>query len=68
MSDPKKPLPIVREPMVQCRRIHLPLPVSEHKSCPYCFGKEADVKSGDHETFCDFKEGKDPINFGFPET
>jgi len=53
---------------VFCRRIKLPLAVAEHASCPYCFGKEADVKTGDHEKFCDFQEGKDPICFGFPET
>lgn len=54
--------------LVFCRRIKLALPVAEHKCCPYCFGVESDVKSGDHERFCDFQEGKDPINFGFPET
>jgi hypothetical protein len=52
---------------VFCRRIKLPLPVAEHASCPYCFGKESDVKTGEHERFCDFQEGKDPICFGFPE-
>lgn len=51
-----------------CRRIKLALPIAEHQTCPYCFGRESDVKSGDHDKFCDFQEGKDPINFGFPET
>jgi len=53
---------------VYCRRLHRNLPVVEHKACPYCFGEQADIKTGDHEKFCDFEEGKDPISFGFPET
>lgn len=53
---------------VWCRRVKRPLPLGEHKSCPYCFGKLEDVESGEHEKFCDFQEGKDPIHFGFPET
>jgi hypothetical protein len=53
---------------VFCRRVKVALPIAEHKSCPYCFGKESDIKSGDHDKFCDFQEGKDPICFGFPET
>ena len=53
---------------VFCRRIHLPLAVADHKSCPYCFGAESDVRTGDHAKFCDFEEGKDPICFGFPWT
>jgi hypothetical protein len=53
---------------VFCRRIQLVIPVVEHASCPYCFGKETDIRSGDHEKFCDFQEGKDPICFGFPWT
>ena len=53
---------------VYCRRIKLALPIAEHKSCSYCFGKESDIETGDHAKFCDFEEGKDPISFGFPET
>lgn len=59
-------LPVAREQGVYCRRIDLPIPVAEHATCPYCFGKEADIRTGDHERFCDFQEGKDPICFGFP--
>ncbi len=66
-KKPAKPAP-AEEGKVFCRRIKLPMPLSEHLTCSYCFGKEADVKSGDHARFCDFEEGKDPICFGFPET
>jgi hypothetical protein len=52
---------------VYCRRLKRPLPVLDHVACSYCFGKERDVRTGDHERFCDFQEGKDPIHFGFPE-
>lgn len=72
MTDPttKKPLEAhaCKTGEVYCRRIKLALPLAEHKSCPYCFGKESDIRTGDHATFCDFEEGKDPVNFGFPET
>jgi len=56
------------ETKVFCRRIKLSMPVSEHVTCLYCFGKSADVKTGEYERFCDFEEGKDPVAFGFPET
>jgi len=39
---------------------------TQHKDCPYCFGGETAIGSGDHAKFCDFKPGKDPIVFGFP--
>jgi hypothetical protein len=74
MSDPKKPAAVksttavAEEPKVFCRRIRLEMPLTEHLACNYCFGKAADVKSGDYARFCDFEEGKDPICFGFPET
>jgi hypothetical protein len=53
---------------VFCRRVKVALPITDHQGCPYCFGKDSDIKTGDHEKFCDFQEGKDPICFGFPET
>ena len=53
-------------PTVHCRRLDRELPIGEHAECPYCFGKKLDVASGDHEKFCDFKKGIDPIQFGFP--
>jgi hypothetical protein len=51
---------------VYCRRINRLQTVDEHKTCPYCFGRRADVAQGDHEQFCDFEPGVDPIVFGFP--
>ncbi len=53
---------------VYCRRLKRPLPLAEHKSCSYCFGTIEEIETADHEKFCDFEEGKDPIHFGFPET
>ena len=49
-----------------CVRIKKPVSVKDHKKCPYCFGKTADVKSKKHKKFCDFKEGEDSVTFGFP--
>ena len=67
MTDPEKP-ESADGSEVHCRRIHRKLPVAEHLRCSYCFGKLEDVESAEHERFCDFCEGKDPITFGFPET
>jgi len=61
-------VPATGEQTVECRRLHLPLAVSEHASCAYCFGTESDIKTGEHAKFCDFEEGKDPVCFGFPWT
>ena len=55
------------EPKIRCRRVDATFTVAEHKDCPYCFGKPADVATGQHAAFCDFKPGKDPIIFGFPD-
>jgi len=68
----ERPLPdeFPQEPKwfkVHCRRIQQRLPLTEHAKCPYCFGSDDDIRTRDHEFFCDFKVGKDPINFGFPE-
>jgi hypothetical protein len=56
------------ESTVFCRRLERKLPVREHLACPYCDGREADVRSADHARFCDFEKGRDPIVFGFPDT
>ena len=53
---------------VYCRRVKRPLPLAEHERCPYCFGETGEIKTGEHEKFCDFDPEKDPVNFGFPET
>ena len=52
---------------LHCRRVDAQVTPDDHASCPYCFGKLADVETGHHERFCDYKPGKDPIHFGFPE-
>jgi len=52
---------------VFCRRLERTLPIVDHLECPYCFGKGHEVRTTDHERFCDFELGKDPIHFGFPE-
>jgi hypothetical protein len=53
--------------MVPCRRTGQEYDCNEHVRCPYCFGEEKDVETGDHEQFCDFEPGKDPVSFGFPD-
>ncbi|MFO1078600.1 MAG: hypothetical protein U1E73_12825 [Planctomycetota bacterium] len=63
MTEPeKRPEPC----RVFCRRLERTLPVDEHAECPYCFGKAKEIATGQHEQFCDFRPGKDPIQFGFP--
>lgn len=51
---------------LRCRRVDRQITPEEHVGCPYCFGRLADVRGGNHETFCDYKPGRDPIHFGFP--
>jgi hypothetical protein len=52
---------------VWCRRVEGLLPTQEHERCPYCYGRLSEIKTGRYSRFCDYKPGKDPINFGFPE-
>ncbi len=58
--------PAVPPGMIRCRRVDAFYSPEEHARCPYCYGKESDVSTGEHGRFCDFKPGEDPINFGFP--
>ena len=58
--------PTTGEPRVHCRRLDRTLPLHEHADCPYCFGKPKAIATGEHEQFCDFRPGQDPVNFGFP--
>jgi hypothetical protein len=51
---------------VLCKRLGQELPREEHQKCPYCFGRADDIANGQHERFCDFAPGRDPIHFGFP--
>jgi hypothetical protein len=69
MSHPetKKPeMKLLPSPVMFCRRLQRTLLIADHKTCPYCFGDEQDVRSGDYARFCDFKRGEDPVNLGFP--
>lgn len=52
---------------VHCVRLNQARTASEHRDCPYCYGKQAAVAEGDRAHFCDYQPGKDPVNFGFPE-
>jgi len=49
-----------------CRRTGRWLALEEHARCPYCYGREAGLATGQHERFCDFVPGRDPVHFGFP--
>jgi len=51
---------------IVCRRLLRPQRLSEHRRCPYCFGAPDDIRSADHQRFCDFQPGVDPLAFGFP--
>jgi len=55
------------EKLVFCKRVGRELPVAEHKECPYCFGHTDEVAAGEHDEFCDFRPGTDPVSFGFPD-
>ncbi len=71
MTDPKAPTPGDADPKpcrtLHCRRTKQDYDVETHTQCPYCFGEAKDVATGDYEVFCDFRPGKDPVSFGFPE-
>jgi len=62
-----KRLPAAGEARIQCRRVDAEYTAAQHKNCPYCFGGETAIGTGDHGKFCDFKPGEDPIVFGFPD-
>lgn len=49
-----------------CKRTGERVAPTEHERCPYCFGKLAEIGTGQHEAFCDYHEGVDPLKFGFP--
>lgn len=65
--EPRSTPSTAPEPLVRCRRTGQEVPVGEHCRCPYCFGRSEQVRSGEHATFCDFRPGRDPVHFGFPE-
>ena len=51
---------------VFCPRLERELPVDDHAVCRYCFGERPQIARGDRGDFCDWKRGRDPVNFGFP--
>jgi len=51
---------------VHCRRVNAAKTVDEHATCPYCFGKHAEIESGERERFCSFDPEVDPLIYGFP--
>jgi hypothetical protein len=70
MTDPHQEKPCCGDDAkktLHCRRTNQDYDVEKHTQCPYCFGEEKDVATGDYEAFCDFQPGKDPVSFGFPE-
>jgi hypothetical protein len=67
MSDAThRPKSSAAVPKVRCARLDRELPAEEHVVCPFCFGERAKIARGDRRDFCDWKQGVDPINFGFP--
>jgi hypothetical protein len=60
----KRVLPMQK--VVHCHRTGREFDLGKHLACPYCYGDEKEVASGEHERFCDFKPGGDPVSFGFP--
>jgi hypothetical protein len=59
--------PVGKVKALRCRRTGQTFSPAEHDACPYCYGgKEAVERGGQYEDFCDYRPGKDPINFGFP--
>ena len=66
-SEQQDPNPGMKVKKLRCRRTGQMFTVAEHVECPYCYGEEKTIEQGkDYKDFCEFKEGEDPINFGFP--
>jgi hypothetical protein len=57
----------VRLKALLCKRTGVQVAVDEHAHCPYCFGRESEIREGDHQRFCDYRAEVDPIHFGFPQ-
>jgi hypothetical protein len=56
----------IRIVFVPCHRTGQLFDLTEHERCPYCYGAQKDVATGDHGEFCDFDPDRDPVGFGFP--
>ena len=59
--------PGLRLKRLLCRRTGAQTELREHERCPYCFGRLADIETGQHEAFCGYRVGVDPVHFGFPD-
>ena len=65
--ESRDPTPEMKVKKLRCRRTGQMFSVSEHVQCPYCYGEEKTIEGGGkYNEFCEFKEGEDPVNFGFP--
>ncbi len=49
-----------------CARTGQAYDASVHAACPYCFGSQEALSTGDRSRFCGYEPGRDPLNFGFP--
>ena len=56
-------LPMAEE-VVFCHRLGRDLPIKQHGECPYCFGEKGEIATGEHDEFCDFRKGVDPVSYG----
>ena len=52
---------------VFCPRTGSHFDVPTHRRCPYCQGGVADILTGRHREFCDYRPERDPVRFGFSE-
>ena len=70
MTEEPKPderLVKVKVKTLRCRRTGQMFTVAQHVECPYCSAHEATIEGGSaYDAFCEFRQGKDPVSFGFP--
>ena len=67
-DNPDKKDVVPMDKLVRCRRTGRDFDLGEHQKCPYCFGHAEEIETGEHEKFCDFEPGRDPVCYGFPGT
>lgn len=65
-NEHEQPRPVSNREDRLCQRTGRLFRPAEHARCPYCFGTEAEIRTGPHEEFCDYRAGVDPPSFGFP--
>ena len=66
MDERDESEPELRLKRLICKRTGEQVGLDEHEHCPYCFGRMAEIEQGQHESFCDYRPGEDPVSFGFP--